>query len=97
MDYTQPLSKYDGKPQPIVDSIDLLQYPVMLIDFGLACKYGDKANPLLDYFNIGYTSPELLATEQPTLTYEDSSSDLFSLAACMYEVLTGVNPLQGKE
>lgn len=63
----------------------------MLIDLGFAHRPGENASLFEQGYVLGtvdYLAPELCGTEPAT----DASSDLFSLGACLFEMLTGRLP-----
>jgi hypothetical protein len=73
----------------------LLSYAgeVKLADFGIAKSPGDHAghtDPGLIKGKLGYMAPE-----QAAGTKLDARTDLYAAGVCMYETLTGINPLLG--
>jgi len=65
----------------------------MLIDFGLACVEGATLATNPDSF-LG--SPDYVAPEQLSGDVVDGRSDVYSLAAVIYEAVSGVRPFSGK-
>ena len=80
---------YDGKAVP------------KIIDFGVAKAIGNRAEPsgheLTEFGSVigtlEYMSPEQAEPGQPDI---DTRSDIYSLGALLYELLTGTTPLQPK-
>jgi eukaryotic-like serine/threonine-protein kinase len=79
---------YDGKPVP------------KIIDFGVAKAMGTGLIERADLTEFGsvvgtleYMSPEQAEPDQPDI---DTRSDIYSLGALLYELLTGTTPLQPK-
>lgn len=89
----------DVKPENVMIRRDGL---VKVLDFGLAKLTGPDRSPLLGQANrltqpglvmgtVHYMSPEQLRGAQV-----DSRTDLFSLGEVIYEMVTGVNPFDGR-
>lgn len=79
---------YDDKPVP------------KIIDFGVAKAVGDGVDQRAQVTEFGsvvgtleYMSPEQAEPGQPDI---DTRSDIYSLGALLYELLTGTTPLQPK-
>ena len=79
---------YDNKPVP------------KIIDFGVAKAIGNDLNEHTQLTEFGsvvgtleYMSPEQAEPGQPDI---DTRSDIYSLGALLYELLTGTTPLQAK-
>ena|GEM_PF-435161 len=65
---------------------------IILLDFGLAKGYASRTSPLAAASSVvGYT-PAYAPLEQIRGEGTDASSDLYSLAATLYHLLTGVVP-----
>ena len=82
------IALYDGKPVP------------KIIDFGVAKAVGSSLTEWTELTEFGsvigtleYMSPEQAEPGQPDI---DTRSDIYSLGALLYELLTGTTPLQPK-
>lgn len=75
------VAEVDGKPAPKV------------IDFGVAKWSGSGADPGLTLEGELIGTPAYMSPEQASHELADARSDVFSLAAMLYELLTGVPPL----
>ena len=64
-----------------------------LVDFGLAKRVGEKSNP--DEGLMG--TPFYIAPERVEFQREDFRSDMYSLAATLYHVVTGQVPFDAKD
>jgi len=69
---------------------------VKLVDFGIAAFLGDSkntaTNPNIVVGTLRYLSPERINARPPT-----PQSDIFSLGAVLYELITGQNPFDGED
>lgn len=63
--------------------------PYILLDFGIAKQKGDATLPGVKAASLLYAPPEQLSGG-----YTDERSDLFSLAATTYQLLTGQTPFE---
>ena len=89
------MAHLDVKPANII--IDNNDNPV-LIDFGLSKQYdsqGDATSTMLHGVSPGYSAPELY-TKGAVETFSPES-DVYSLAATLYYLLTGIRPPESIE
>ncbi len=59
-----------------------------IVDFGLAKPHGDDAGEGVIFGTPGYTAPEVITNPHAV----DQKSDLYSIGAMLYELLTGTLP-----
>jgi len=81
-----PIIYRDLKPGNIM--LKKVDNTLILIDFGIAKPTLDKkSSSLVDYITPGYSSPEQCAGKEC-----DARSDIYSLGATIYHLLTGLRP-----
>jgi eukaryotic-like serine/threonine-protein kinase len=90
----------DLKPSNVLVTVYDDQRVPKIIDFGVAKAVGDGASERARVTEFGsvigtleYMSPEQAEPGQPDI---DTRSDIYSLGALLYELLTGTTPLQPK-
>ncbi|HQZ97738.1 MAG TPA: serine/threonine-protein kinase [Pyrinomonadaceae bacterium] len=83
-----PIVHRDIKPQNLKLTDD---NHIVLLDFGLSKDFDSKASGLNSASVAGY-SPHFASMEQIRGTGTDARSDLYSLAATLYQMLTNVIP-----
>jgi hypothetical protein len=88
--HTQGIIHRDLKPANILVGPDL---EPKLLDFGLALD--TEANQRLSKLGEIAGTPEYLSPEQAAGAHLDARSDVFTLGAILYEVLTGAAPFRG--
>jgi len=88
--HTQGIIHRDLKPANILIGPDL---EPKLLDFGLALD--TEANQRLSKLGEIAGTPEYLSPEQAAGAHLDARSDVFTLGAILYEVLTGAAPFRG--
>lgn len=89
----------DVRPQNIivVSSTDPI-WDVRLIDFGIACRFGENADGSDEMVNDNplYKAPEQLRNDR-NYSQLDGRTDLFSLATVAYELLAAYLPFSGDD
>jgi serine/threonine-protein kinase len=90
--HTQGIIHRDLKPANILVGPDL---EPKLLDFGLALEL--EAHQRLSKIGEVAGTPEYLSPEQASGTKLDPRSDVFTLGAILYEVLTGSAPFRGTD
>ena len=83
----------DIKPENIL----LLEGEAMLADFGIALAVREAGGTRLTEIGLSLGTPQYMSPEQATGERDlTGRSDLFSLGAVVYEMLTGEPPFQGR-
>lgn len=83
----------DIKPENIL----LQEGEAMLADFGIALAVQESGGNRLTETGLSLGTPQYMSPEQATGDRDlDARSDLYSLAAVLYEMLVGDPPMQGK-
>ncbi|HOX36685.1 MAG TPA: serine/threonine-protein kinase [Candidatus Brocadiia bacterium] len=91
--HTQQLVHRDVKPNNVIISAT---GEVKLTDFGLS-KWEEDAGANLTMAGSGMGTPYYMAPEQVRgAKFVDGRSDIYSLGATLYEMLTGRKPIEGK-
>ena len=89
----------DIKPSNIIveyngnDEIDIENPNIKLIDYAFAFKYNEGSFPRSNNFALIYSPPELVLGLNELI---DFSSDLYSLAISMYEIISHTTPFQSE-
>ena len=82
----------DIKPENIL----LLEGEAMLADFGIALAVSEAGGNRLTETGLSLGTPQYMSPEQATGDRQlDARSDLYSLAAVLYEMLAGEPPVTG--
>ena len=83
----------DIKPENIL----LQEGEAMLADFGIALAVQESGGNRLTETGLSLGTPQYMSPEQATGDRDlDARSDIYSLAAVLYEMLVGDPPMQGK-
>ena len=88
LQYSVPKNKYSGPPLPLLESIDLRSYELLLTDFNMSVKHNNVSHPLSTYINIGVSDPEYLDPSRP-VSLADNKSDLYSAGLLIYHIVAG--------
>jgi serine/threonine protein kinase len=91
----------DLKPSNILVSLQDNKPMVKVIDFGIAKAIGMELTEKTAFTQFGRMigTPQYMSPEQAELNalYVDTRSDIYSLGAILYELLTGTTPLGGDQ
>src|SRR3954469_9538524 len=89
--HDQQIVHRDVKPANLIDSPD--KDGVVLVDFGVARQMGDEEQ--VDAGTVGIGTPRFMAPEVFAGGTVSARSDVFSLAATLWTLLTGKPPVYG--
>ncbi len=89
--HAQGIVHRDIKP----DNIILSSGAVYVVDFGIAKALSDTGDARLTSTGLALGTPVYMSPEQATASAVDARTDQYSLAAVLYEMLTGEPPITG--
>ncbi|MBT9555814.1 MAG: protein kinase [Myxococcales bacterium] len=69
----------------------------MLVDFGLASRFGSQGRETLDITGDVRGTPAYIAPEQLRGELVDARADFYSLGCILYQLVTGAPPFRGKD